>query len=157
MTTKELLENPIEAAASWPDTTWHSRNVHKEIYDLIERKIEPSLKKKGWEFQEVYLAWLDPNNCGDDDNGFIVGYDVWVPEDEENSAQFMSCFIMFEVHNDPDWLNSPEPLKLSNENSWDEVESFDLEVCETGGFYAKNGGYAKLKSTWGGLIELRLD
>lgn len=98
--TKELLENAIEAASAWPETTWHGRNVHKEIYELIQNSIEPQLKAKGWHFQEVYLAWLDPNNCGDDDNGFIVGYDVWTQED------FISCYIMFEVDSDPELLNA---------------------------------------------------
>lgn len=156
---KELLENHVEAVSSWPNTTWHGRNVYEEIYDLIEREIEPLLKNKGWQFQEVYLAWLDPNNCGDDDNGFIVGYDVWAPEDEENDAKFISAYIMFEVDNDPELLNAKdsrgpngkERLRLRSS------DAIEIDVCETGGFYAKNGGRAKLKSEWSGLIELRLD
>lgn len=159
MTTKELLENPIEAVGAWPNTTWHGRNVHKEIYELISCEIEPILKNKGWGFQEVYLAWLDPNNSGDDDNGFIVGYDVWVPADEDNDNGFMSCYIQFDVDNCPELLNAKDPngpegkrrLRLLR------VDQIEIDVCQSGGFYAKNGGRKMLKENWGGLIELRLD
>lgn len=150
---KELLENPVEAVSAWPETTWHGRSVHKEIYELIKREIEPLLKDKGWQFQEVYLAWLDPNNCGHDDNGFIVGYDVWVEEG------LISAYIQFDVDNDPELLeakdrgapNGKERLRLYKPGNIEIVE------CDTGGFYGKNGGRKKLRSEWSGLIELRLD
>jgi hypothetical protein len=154
---KELIENPKEAAKAWPNTTWHGRNVHKEVYELIAEKIEPLLKKRGWTFQEVYLAYLDPTNSGDDDNGFIVGYDVWVPEDEANDAEFISCYVIFEINNEPELLNAKDP---QGPNGNEELRlrinyPVDIDICYEGGFYPH--GRKMLKENWSGLIELRLD
>lgn len=142
--TKELTDNPQEAAKAWPDTTWHGRIVHKDIYKLVEDYIEPLLRAKGWTFQEVYLAYLDPFNCGDDDNGFIVGWDVW--SDKKSEPGFFGAYVQFDV------------IDNNGELSVDYPDRLEIEGTDSNGFYnPTNGARKHLKENWGGLIELRLD
>jgi len=145
--TNELTENPQEAAKTWPETTWHGFCVHEVIYKLIIDYIEPILEKNGYQFQEVYLAYLDPFNCGDEDNGFIVGWDIWIDESDENKKMFTSAYCQFDIDD-----NGGE-LRIRN------LENIEIEgVGKCSGFYNHtNGGRKMLHENWGGIVELRLD
>lgn len=148
MTTKELTENPQEACAAWPETTWNGFNVHKDIYELISNDIEPLLTEKGYTFQECYLAYLDHTNSGDEPNGFVVGWDIWTDDG------FTSAYCQFNVQIEYGGPNMSR--RFINLDHSQRIEFDGLNECD--GFYnRKNGAYKKLHSEWGGLIELRLD
>lgn len=146
--TDELTENPQEAAKVWPETLWNGHLVIKDIYKLVSDHIEPLLTAKGWTFQEVYLAYLDPFTCGDEDNGFIVGWDVWA--DDGGGRAFFGAWVQFDVEID----------EHSKELSIRKLENVVIEGTDSQGFYNvghSNGAYKHLKENWGGLVELRLD
>ena len=148
--TDELTENPQEAAKVWPKTLWKGHLVIEEIYKLVTDYIEPLLTKRGWTFQEVYLAYLDPFNSGDDDNGFIVGFDVW--SSNEGEKEFFGAYVQFDVEEERgEWW-----MELSVRNP----ERLEIEGTNSSGFYNgvhSKGAYKHLHENWGGLIELRLD
>lgn len=142
--TKELTENPQEAANTWPLTTWHGRVVLEDIYKLVEEHLEPLLTEKGWTFQEVYLAYLDPFAAGDENNSFIVGWDVW--SDNVGESGFFGAYIQFDVND-----NHGE-LSIKN------LDGLQIEGTDSDGFYNFiNGAYKHIYNNWGGIIELRLD
>lgn len=148
--TDELTENPQEAAKVWPETLWHGHLVIDSIYKLVSNELEPLLTKKGWTFQEVYLAYLDPFNCGDEDNGFIVGWDVW--SSNEGEREFFGAYVQFDVEESRgEWH-----MELNIRN----LENIVIEGTDSQGFYNgvhSNGAYKHIRENWGGLVELRLD
>jgi hypothetical protein len=146
--TDELTENPQEAAKVWPETLWHGHLVIEGIYKLVSDHIEPLLTAKGWTFQEVYLAYLDPFNSGDEDNGFIVGWDVWA--NDGGGTAFFGAYVQFDVEEERgEWS-----MELSIRNP----DRLEIEGTDSNGFYNKENGARKhLKENWSGLVELRLD
>lgn len=176
--TNELIEDVESAVNSWPNTTWHGYNVHKDIYAIITRDIEPIFESKGWTFQECYLGYL--NSCvpkkswrkeadfasesmysdahfnmtedWNESNGFIVGYDIWIPDGDE-ATLFNSCYFKFNIVKDQDCN-----LRCVPDGRYDihGTESFIPDGYSNKGFYSVGGARDKMLNEWS-VTDLRLD
>lgn len=134
---KELTINPQEAAESWPETTFNGHSVLGEVYKA-SHVFDSWFDDRNYAFQEVYLGYLPETDQ------FIIGWDVWPPEDEKDlESTFSGGFMLFEV-----WEKNGK-LRAHSEEKKPEIDYR--------GFYGPNGMYNHLKKQFPGLVDIRLD
>lgn len=154
----ELLDNLGNQKAlnrAWPNITYKGTPLHSMSRGYPFQSVADQQVTYD-EFQEVYMGYVPDKDL------FVVGYDVWLPEDDWEEEDW---------DEDEEWGALPgggyraaSSRKKADMEAQAVVIKFDGQraratdvIYGPGGFYGRGGGYKAVKRKFPNIIDLRLD
>jgi hypothetical protein len=134
----DIVEGKADASNSWPDISFHDRNLFNDYMDALDGIVGDRMLKIAPENQESYLGFIpsvDKSNPILDDNDydvFVTGSDAW------GERSNFSGLVFFK-------LNHGVPTVIEDYKHQGKM------------MYGSGGGLDYLREHFPNIIDLRLD